>query len=95
MNGQIKAIVTVVAMDVDDDDENLPLRFFNLLGHIGKLLDGCGGAGGAIQISLALLDGHFLHLFHFLVARLLNGLLLEIGHFRPGLFFLFSLALQE
>lgn len=72
---------------VDVDDEDLPLRLFRLLGHIGKLLDGGGGGGGgAIQIGLVLLDGHFLHLFHFLFARLLNGLLLDIGHFDCGSF---------
>jgi len=55
------------------------LRLFHLLGRIGigKLLDGGGGARGAIRVGLALLDGHFLHLFHFLVAL---HRLLVIGH---------------
>ena len=78
------------------DDEDLPLRFlrflrfFRLLGHIGKLLDGGGGGVGAINIALALLDGHFLHLFHFLALlnRLLesvHGVVDWVRLFLPGL----------
>jgi len=66
------------------------LRFFRLLGHIGKLLDGGGGGAGAISIALALLDGHFLHLFHFLALlnRLLesvHGVIDWVRLFLPGL----------
>jgi len=66
------------------------LRFFRLLGHIGKLLDGGGGGVGAISIALALLDGHFLHLFHFLALlnRLLesvHGVVDWVRLFLPGL----------
>lgn len=48
---------------------------------VGKLfLDGSGGTGGSIRVGLTLFDGHFLHLFDFLVSYNI----VDVGHlFHP------------
>ena len=52
--------------------EHVPL---GIVGHVGRVLFLDGGAGThvAIRIGLALLDGHFLHLFHFLGVVVSHG----------------------
>jgi hypothetical protein len=73
---------------VMDDVATLPLRLVSFDGLrllvlllIGILfLDGGGGLGGSTGVRLRLLDGHFLHLFHLLLAAL--HLNLNVGHGR-------------